>query len=285
MLNEADHGGVSAAARVVVVGADPARLAQYQAALGLAEAPFRTTMDLAEAEALIGTHPLDVLVLDLGLPRLALLQLYGVARSRDGGADIQVLFVGQEGDTGPDDHFLPGEPSPVMVSSWVSDLLAGVEEPPALDLGVEDRSPLVVGEAPGAESEPAATFGPGDEAAVPPNAALVGDASPVTAEPADGEADASPAATAPDAVPAGAAAGAVVEGSDGAEPAPVEAPSRRSYVTLVRIGFVLFILGLLLLLIRLEWNPPSMTPPPPATPAGLQRSMPSPFAAEATPAA
>lgn len=267
--------GAPGPARVVVVGADAGRLAQYRSALGLARVPFRATLDLQDAEALIERHPLEVLVLDLGLPRLALLQLYGVARGAEGGADVQVLFVGQDGETTLDDHFLPGEPSPVTVASRVSDLLVGVPEPPVLDLGEDGGDPATAAaEAP----DPGASAAPTADARSAPTADLPAAAGPASAPVAD------PAAARTLPGPQSAAtvrpthddplmAGAV----DGPEPGAQEGPtiadlepasdgpeplSRRSYLTLVRIGLLLFVLGLLLYLVRLEWNPPPITPPP-----------------------
>ena len=298
---------LTGAARVVVVGSDEERIAQYQAALGLAQVPFRTTLDTAEAETLIGELPLEVLVLDLGLPRLALLQLYSQARSLKGGSDVQVLFVGQDGDTGPDDHFLPGEPSPVTVSSWVSDLVAGVTEPPALDLGLDD-SPArtadvadvaVVDEVPvvasvvleGIDEDPPAADDAPRSVDVPPQAdhattpgAAVADEEPAILSDGDGAPDTGTVA-------AGAgAASAIGPGETAAEhpvpgPSPdqPEAPSRRTYVVLVRIGLVLLVLGALLMLVRLEWNPPAITPPA-AVPTAVPDAAPTPTGRGVAPA-
>src|SRR5207248_2058416 len=58
--------------QVVVVAADAARLTQYTAALRRAGAPPLGTLDADEAEALLAEHRPGVLVLDRGLPRLAL---------------------------------------------------------------------------------------------------------------------------------------------------------------------------------------------------------------------
>lgn len=266
-----EHQDGSGAPRVIVVGTDAGRLAQYQAALGLAQVLCRTTLDTHEAEALIAGDPaghvLEVLVLDLGVSRLALLQLYGQARSREGGADVQVLFVGQEGDTGPDDHFLPGEPSPVTVSSWVSDLLAGVPETPALDLGLDDVPVTGVGSGAGVAvaDEPAHD----DERAL-----LLADAA--SAAPTDAVAPVEPTdAGAPDPTlrvqpVAVAAATGIAAGAAPVPPAPpapeearAQASGQRLHVVIVRIGLVLLVLGALLLLVRLEWNPPTMSPPAP----------------------
>jgi CheY-like chemotaxis protein len=111
-------------ARVVVVTTDAERLRQYSAALPAAGIAARATLDVDEAAALVHRHPPDVLVLDHGLPRLVSFQLYGIVREDGGEPRVRVVFVGQDGATDSDDHFLPGEPSPSAVVELVSNLAA-----------------------------------------------------------------------------------------------------------------------------------------------------------------
>ena len=115
---------VSGAPADVVVAADADRLGEYEDALRKARVATRATLDADEAETLVaGLNP-DVLVLDRGLPRLILFRLYGLVREDASETPIQVVFVAQEGDTGPGDHYLPGDPSPSNVADRVTLLLA-----------------------------------------------------------------------------------------------------------------------------------------------------------------
>ena len=103
--------------RAVVVAVDPARLDLYARTLRIAQIPSRATLDLDEAAELLTTVQPSVLVLDHGLPRLYILRLYGMVRGPVEGPRVKVLFVGQDGVEGPDDYYLPGEPSPVPRAS------------------------------------------------------------------------------------------------------------------------------------------------------------------------
>jgi hypothetical protein len=225
-------------------------------------------------------------VLDQGLPRLALFRLYGVAREDRGESRVQVVFVGQDGDTGPDDHYLPGEPSPLTVAAQVTGLVsrAGSATAPA------------GGRAEAAETSPAVSDQPSSEEVLPradgraaadsraptPRAveSRVESAAPaprpVAAETGPGTAaNGRPA----EAVPAGAGAAADAEAQpDSAEPAP-KRPRLRLDVVLIRVGLALLILGALLFLIRIEANPPSLPPgAAPATPTRRPTASPKPAA-------
>ena len=116
---------------VVVVAADADRLGEYQDALRRAQVPTRATVDADEAEAFLSGLSPDVLVLDRGLPRLILFRLYGLVREDPNEPPVQVVFVGQEGETGPGDDYLPGDPSPSNVAERVTELLASASTAPA----------------------------------------------------------------------------------------------------------------------------------------------------------
>src|SRR5688572_7694146 len=148
----------NATANVVVVAADADRLGQYEDALREAHVATRATLDADEAESFLSGLSPDVLVLDRGLPRLILFRLYGMVREDVGETPVQVVFVGQEGETGPDDHYLPGDPSPSNVAERVTRLLASANETSATvtaDDAAPDRA-APVGEAAAAPTEQAA---------------------------------------------------------------------------------------------------------------------------------
>jgi hypothetical protein len=125
----------SAPANVVVVATDGERLGQYEAALRKAQISTKATLDADEAEALVASLSPDVLVLDRGLPRLVLFRLYGLVREDASETPVQIVFVGQEGETGPGDHYLPGEPSPSIVAERVAQLLPSAGPASTTDQG------------------------------------------------------------------------------------------------------------------------------------------------------
>ncbi|MGE3913517.1 MAG: hypothetical protein AB7K36_29470 [Chloroflexota bacterium] len=234
-------------ARAVVVAVDAARLALYAATLRMAEVPTRATLDVDEAESFVRAVEPAVLVLDHGLPRMTVFRLYGMVRGATSGPRVKVLFVGQEGETIPDDLYLPGEPSPLAVAAQVSELVAEAD----------------------AQAQAAAHPAP-----MPPTAEHQ-----AVAERADVESDMSapPAGTVPhldesegrEPELAGVAAPAV--SPERAEPPPDQPRpgDRRVGVWMFRLGMLLLIIGGLLAFIRPEtFSLPMMAPPvsAPATP-------------------
>lgn len=160
-------GGVGT---VMVVAADDERRSQYESALQLARLSARVTVDAGAAESAIGDAAPDVLVLDRGLRRLVLFRLFSLVRADAADRPTQVVFVGQDGDTGPDDHYLLGEPSAQAVVARVSELL-GRERPVT---GVSAPEAPVAAPVPPTGAAPGAAM-----------AGVEGDAAvPVTTEPA-----------------------------------------------------------------------------------------------------
>src|SRR5204863_857499 len=53
-----------------------------------------------------------------------LFRLYGLVREDDGGPPVQVVFVGQDGEGGRGDHYLPGDRAPSTVAAHVASLVA-----------------------------------------------------------------------------------------------------------------------------------------------------------------
>lgn len=249
-------------AEAVVVAGDPSRLTLYRSALRMAGVTARLTDDPAEAERLLTEARPAALVLDDGLPPPAALQLYGIVRGGEQQPPVPIVFVGQHGESGGGDHFLGDETSPLAVAARVSEILG--DAPSSVAAAAADA---------GAVSEPAAapTFGTGTapppEPATPatPGAQAIGTVDGIAAPLA---APISPRAGAPDQERAG-AAGAPAEQTGRAEAAPTAAPGaatgRRLDVILLRVGIVLFILGLVLLFFWPGSLPRPVTPPP--TPA------------------
>jgi CheY-like chemotaxis protein len=245
----------SGPAKVIVVARDSSRQVQYEASLRVAGTPALATADAdAGADLLVQHHP-SVLVLDSGLPRLALFRLYGLARQDEGAPPTQVVFVGQDDDTGPDDHYLPGDPPPARVAVQVSTLIARLEE----DATDEHDGPA-----------PATGVTPASSTAQAPSATA-----------SAGAASERPAAAVGAAVPAVAAASASAAdrpASTETEPAP-DAPrksGRRLDVMLVRIGLVLLILGGLLFLLQMQMSSGPLVTPTLAPAAPTRRPSPSP---------
>ena len=230
---EADRATPPAApAAVLVVAADDDQRTLYEAALRTAQIPGQVTVDADEAEARIGASRPDVLVLDRGLPRLVVFRLFSVVRAESGASPVPVVFVGQGGDPGPGDHYLPGEPSAFEVAERVCALLA-----------CEDAAP---------PPEDAPGTSPAEQ---PAGEDPAGSAEAATAEATDAD------------TPEPAGELAAVGGRPGDAPASVgavaEAPSRpdgRLDVILIRIGLLLLILGALLILIQSDAFPPTVIP-------------------------
>jgi hypothetical protein len=245
--------------KVIVVARDGTRQVQYEASLRVAATPALATADPdAGADLLVQHHP-AVLVLDSGLPRLALFRLYGLARE-EGPPAVQVVFVGQDDDTGPDDHYLPGDPSPSRVAVQVSTLISRLDEdadgehdaPAAAPAVPPPATPIRPVQAAGSDDEPAAAVGPASaSAAMTGAAATTAAASSTTVEQA-------PAA------------------DDEAAAAPARRPGRRLDVMLVRIGLVLLILGGLLFLLQMQMSQGPLVTPTLAPAAPPPRSSPSP---------
>ncbi|MFN8635849.1 MAG: hypothetical protein U0893_18525 [Chloroflexota bacterium] len=281
--------------QVLVVGADPERLEKYDTSLRESEIAARVTPDMAEAESVFGRFRPDAVVLDSGLPRMVLFRLYGLVREDASDPPVKLVFVGQQGDTGPDDHYLPGEPSPGTVLTQVRSLLprrrdargssapagASTASASAAASAAVPDSPASSTETPAPAAEAPSRRRTGGAEVTPPPAAAAS-AAPAAASPAaPTSAAAAPPATAPEtdgagatgAAPSGAAATA--EGSAPAPDAPPapKPPGRRMDVILIRVGLVLLVLGALLFLVRMQAYPAAIEAPPPAP---TRRPSPSP---------
>jgi hypothetical protein len=228
----------------------------------MAQVPTRATLDLDEAEALLIEVQPAVLVLDHGLPRIYILRLYGLVRETLEGPRVKVLFVGQEasqdGDSSPDDYYLPGEPSPLGVAEQVSDMVA---------------------EADAANADPALSAD--EKPAAEPEA----DTSPTADEPFAAAADDESDDRSPELVGAGVGAGVAGAAATSIPEPPVASapprPRRRFDVMMFRVGMVLLIIGGLLAFVRPETFTLPMTPPPtvgPAAPTPAPAASPSPAA-------
>jgi hypothetical protein len=141
---------VSRAGTVLVVAADDERRSQYESALDRARISARLVAGADEAEAVIGDPAPDVLVLDRGLQRLVQFRLFSLVRAGGSDPPTQVVFVGQDGEAGPGDHYLPGQPSAHEVADLVSELLgrvrpatgaAGADTPAAAPVPTPEAAP------------------------------------------------------------------------------------------------------------------------------------------------
>jgi hypothetical protein len=254
-------------ADVVVVAADADRLGEYDDAFRKARIATRATLDADEAEGLVGSSSPNVLVLDRGLPRLTLFRLYGLVREDPAETRVQVVFVGQEDDTGPGDHYLPGDPSPTNVAERVTQLLADVDGQPVTARADEAARTGAAAAPREAPAEPASQDG---------EPATDGAGTPARAPATNGVTAASVAAGA-------ATAEAATAEEASAEDAAADAPprsGRRLDVILIRVGLVLLILGALLILIQSDAYPPSLVAPgaAPATPTQRPTASPKPGA-------
>lgn len=270
----------AAAPRAVVVAVDAARLDLYARTLRMAQIPSRTTLDLDEAEALLTTVQPSVLVLDHGLPRLYILRLYGLVREALDGPRVKVLFVGQDGETGPDDYYLPGEPSPLGVAAQVGEMVAEADAAAASGVAAAPTDDAAV-------SEPAVdpAVGPDDRVPEPPEPAAVADADGRAAELVGAGAAGSRVAGSGDAASAGAAPVPSAIPAPPVESAPPR-KRRRFDVIMFRVGMVLLILGGLLAFIRPESFTLPMSPPPTVAPPTVAPAPPTPApAASPSPAA
>jgi hypothetical protein len=288
--------------RVVVVAADAARFEQYDSAFRAAAAPVLITLDAGKAEALLTGNRPEILVLDDGLPRLVLFLLYGLVREDERAPRVQVVFVGQDGQAGPGDHYLSGERSPSLVAEHVISLVAsarpGSVEDAASELADSTSAPTTRPEA--------ADLADRDQVLVAENAASSSISSPPAqvetrleedvarpvddgrATSANGQADGADG-SGPDR-PEGSAISAPVKADKAAEepvgaPANVAAaeiaaprPGRRLDVILVRIGLVLLIIGGLLILLQVQSSQAPLVAPTlmPITPTRRPAASPSP---------
>jgi hypothetical protein len=82
------------------------------------------TSDTDEAESWLRERLPASLVLDQGLPRMTVFRLYGLVRAEESMRGISVLFVGQEGQGGAEDHYLPADASPLVVAAQAQQLAA-----------------------------------------------------------------------------------------------------------------------------------------------------------------
>lgn len=236
-----------APADVIVVAADADRLGQYDDAFRKARIATRVTLDADEAEGLVGALRPNVLVLDRGLPRLTLFRLYGLVREDPGETRVQIVFVGQDDDTGPGDHYLPGDPSPTTVAERVTRLLAEAGPSPAT--ARPDASDGTVAAPSEAPAEPARQAGApaNDGAAAAPAAA------PATSGVTAAAVAAAPTTATPTSTIEAPTTQAPTTEAAGGEAVVADAPTRsgrRLDVILIRVGLVLLILGALLILLQ-----------------------------------
>jgi hypothetical protein len=245
---------------VVVVSTEPSRLTQYRAALRMAGVTALLTDDADEAEGWVQDRLPAALVLDQGLPRVTVFRLYGLVRDNAWARGISVLFVGQEGEGGPGDYYLPADASPLAVAAQAQELARQAEQ------------------AHQAEAAAKAAAATADEAADAPGASEASDEAATSDLPAMA---AAPAAAASGARPTSApTTAAPAPSADAEEPVVATRSGRRLDVILFRSGLVLLILGAAMIFLRPEASTPP-TPPPtvaPATPTRLPAASPSPAA-------
>jgi hypothetical protein len=251
---------------VVVVSIEQSRLNQYRAALRMAGVNALLTPDADEAEGWLRERLPASLVLDQGLPRMTVFRLYGLVRAEESMRGISVLFVGQEGQGGAEDHYLPADASPLVVAAQAQQLAARHTATAAAES--ETASPG----APDAGAEPR---GSTDVVTEPPRDRWTPPIRPVV------DADAVPV------VPTRRGASLVDEPADDAVEEEASAPKRgrRLDVILFRVGIVLLILGLAAVWLNpIPANP--VNAPPTAVPATPSRPPASPSpAALAAPSA
>src|SRR3712207_5309199 len=136
------------ARRALVVAVDPDRrdaLSRELQSVGL-EPELAT--DGKQAERSAAANLPDALVLDQGMPGLALFRLYSALRGLPGGADVPIFFVGQTGTDSPTDHYLAPDLSLREVVDHVRGELGLSPAPPAAPfVGQERDEPIHTGPA------------------------------------------------------------------------------------------------------------------------------------------
>ena len=247
---------------VVVVSTEPSRLTQYRAALRMAGVTALLTDDTDEAEGWVQDRLPAALVLDQGLPRVTVFRLYGLVRDNAWARGISVLFVGQEGEGGPGDYYLPADASPLAVAAQAQELAREAER--ANQAEAASKAAAAANIADGAADAPAVIEASDDAATsdLPRVAA-------VSAAAASG-AQTTSAATTAEPTPA----------TDAEEPVVATRSGRRLDVILFRSGLVLLILGAAMIFLRPEASTSPVPPPTvaPATPTRLPAASPSPAA-------
>lgn len=178
--------------RALVVTAEPDRGEGFERGLAAAGLDPVIVGDARGADQLVSGALPDVLILDRGMPGLALFRLYSALRSRPGGAELPIYFVGEPGTDTPTDHYLPREASPDEIVDRVRAGLgrsvdaieraspapvAEGDSPPVMMPIASDAvdAPATVVEAPlprdGEDTVAATPVTPGDEPATAPLAA------------------------------------------------------------------------------------------------------------------
>lgn len=236
----------------------------------------------------------DALVLDQGLPGLALFRLYSTLRGLPGGADVPIFFIGQIGIDTPTDHYLDAGLSLREVVDRVRDELgmpAGAASetvrPTELHGAAVEHGSAAMSAPTHADVEPpvaaervAPTIQPPIEPAnrveqtVPPAEPIAAPMPPPVVTPV-----VTPEGPRPTEEPL----------TEERSPVPAGDPLSRISrldVVLLRLGLVLLLLGGAVLLLRPDTSTQPIAPPdlPTATPAATRTASPSP-AAHAKPAA
>jgi CheY-like chemotaxis protein len=131
MLDGVDEGQAGARARTaLVVAVNPDRRDALGRELTTAGIEPELATDGRQAERSAKAALPDVLILDQGLPGLALFRLYSTLRGLPGGSDVPIFFVGQTGTDTPTDHYLSAELSLREVVDRVRDDLGLSALPP-----------------------------------------------------------------------------------------------------------------------------------------------------------
>jgi len=216
------------------------------------------TDDADEAESWLRERLPASLVLDQGLPRMTVFRLYGLVRAEESMRGISVLFVGQEGQGGAEDHYLPADASPLVVAAQAQQLASQPSSDAPSEAETETAQVPDLGAAPHAPFEVTAPTARDRWTPPPPPPILDADVTPVV-----------PPRRMDD------AADATEEEAE----APPAKRGRRLDVILFRVGIVLLILGLAAVWLNPIPATPVLAPPTvaPAPPAGPSPS-PSPAA-------
>jgi hypothetical protein len=210
------------------------------------------TSDADEAESWLRERQPTSLVLDQGLPRMTVFRLYGLVRTEEEMHGIAVLFVGQEGQGGVADHYLPADASPLAVAAQAQQLAARRPALPAPEAEAGSARAADLDSPSTASTDPGSDWGPAEKPVVETSAVPVAPARRVD-EP--------------------------VEEPEGERPAPLARPGKRLDLMLFWGGVALLVLGLAAVYL----NPfpstqvispptvvpslPTVAPSPPARPA------------------
>ena len=283
----------------LVVAVDPDRRDAYERHLTDAGISSELFEDAKAAERRVAEDLPDVLVLDRGLPGLALFRLYSRFRGLSGGGDVPIFFVGEPGEDTPTDRYLGAESSPGAVVESIGAYL-GVPSV-AVPVAPDPPAPATIGDSPPPVPllltpglVPGPTLGDADADPTAPtaepltrDASATGPSGPAETEPVPG-AGVGPVAHA-SVAPASGAGVAPDEGGMERSPVPVTPASSvsRLDIVLLRLGLLFLLLGGAVLLLRPDAATQPIAPPnlPTASPATPRTPAPSPSPAGAVPVA